>query len=128
MFKDREAAVGRFQTDKASSYSNKFDREPASRPQWVPQTYTLSGGMSVSVGYVPWMHGYGYWNPMLNTWVAYDLMQDEMMMGQMMAQEGYLVQDPTMRGFGAGTYIFAGIIFLAVLVVIGIALLGGRGY
>lgn len=118
VFKDRAQAQQRFTQDRASTYRNQFDREPPSRPGWVPQSYTIVGGPSVSVTYVPWMHGYGYWNPVTSSWLAYDIAQDQAMLEMQMAQEGYLVENPYRPSAVLITML---IIIIVGLVIVGIA-------
>ena len=62
----------------ASQYKSKFNKEPATRPDYIPRTYSNSG-TSYNVMYNRNSGGYGYWGgggPGLGTWMMYDALSD----------------------------------------------------
>lgn len=91
-FSNRAQAVDSFKAKNAAQYPTRFSREPATRPSYVPSTYNV-GGRNVTIIY----HngGYGYWDPFHpGVWLFYDLWMDQMMMNQLMAQQGYYYGRP----------------------------------
>ena len=68
--KKRADVVESFKRDNAQKYSNKFAAEPASRPTYIPQSYS-DGGVTRNVYYNYNSGGYGYMNA-LGTFILYD--------------------------------------------------------
>lgn len=122
-FTDQKSASSDFKNKYASKYTNKFDKEPATRPSYIPQS-TNVGGQNVNITYNSTHGGYGYMHPTLGTWIMYDMMSDAVMMSSMMRHEGYYVgAPPAVYGYPSGASIFFTtlIIIVAVVVVIGIS-------
>lgn len=94
-FQTRDSAVADFKATQASKYQNKFDREPTTRPDYIPQSYKASDGRSYNITFNN--GGYGYWSgggPGLGTWMMYDMMSDAIMMETMMHRNNYYVGNP----------------------------------
>ena len=50
-----------FRQKNADKYQNKFASEPATRPAYIPSTYTV-GGTHVNIVWNPLTSSYGYYN------------------------------------------------------------------
>lgn len=88
LFKTRDEAANDFKSRYSSSYQNKFQAEPATRPAYIPQTYA-SGGVTYNINYNPVHGGYGYTNS-LGAFIMYDAMSDAIMMNHLMHHHGYV--------------------------------------
>lgn len=107
------------QTGNGGQYTSHFDKEPSSRPNYIPTT-TSVGGTNVNVVYNSGYGGYGYYHPSLGTWIAYDMIRDAAMLSMMASHHGYVVESPSgsvVYGFPSG---FA--IFLIVMIIGGFSL------
>jgi len=69
----------------SKKYPNKFDKEPAKRPDYIPANVSR-GGVSYNVTYMN--GGYGYMGP-LGTWIMLDMMTDIMVTDAMLRSHGY---------------------------------------
>lgn len=126
VFANKDQAIADFKAKNAATFTNKFDREPATRPEYIPTT-TLVGGRSVTVFYNQSYGGYGY-NDSAGRWMMYDAMADAAMMSVMMSNRGYYygpqpVYTTTYVSGGRGAFsFFFGVIFLVVIVAVIVAL------
>ena len=92
-FKTKEAAAKDFKSKHASKYTNKYEKEPTTRPNHIPQT-TQHNGQQVNINYNQSQGGYGHWSggsPGIGTWIMYDAMSDMVMMSILMNQNNYHV-------------------------------------
>ena len=121
-FKTRESAVADFKAKNAEKYTSSYKTEPATRPTYIPQSYS-SGGRSYNIIYNPG-YGYGYWNgggPGLGTFLLYSALEDIAMRDRLMAQNNYYVGEPPVyvQPHGVGYWIFStllGFIILAIFI------------
>lgn len=88
-FKNKNDAMKSFQEKNKNTYKNNFDKEPTTRPNYIPQQTTIANGTSVNVIYNPSYRGYGYMNN--GAWIVYDVMTDIAMMNLLMQRQGYYV-------------------------------------
>lgn len=58
----------------ASQYKSTYATQPATRPEYIPQTYK-SGGNTYNISYNSGYGGYGYMGPG-GSWMMYDVMSD----------------------------------------------------
>ena len=93
-FSSKAEATAQFKKDNAAKYTAKFDKEPSSRPSYIPQS-TKVGNQNVNVTYNNTYGGYGYMHPTLGTWMMYDAMTDAVMLSALMNQNHYTVAQPT---------------------------------
>ena len=106
-FSDRSSAVSNFKTQYGSQYTNRFSSEPATRPSWVPNSYTV-GGRNVTVIYNRSYGGYGYYGP-TGAWMMYDIFADTVMLDAMMRQRSYYYGAPPPAYYGGpGTTVVYG--------------------
>ncbi len=90
-----EAVESLKKTVDPNKYPTKFTSEPATRPAYVPQNYTLPNGSNTTVIYNSSYGGYGYMNPITNTFMTLaliDMMKDDRSSNYIMNQEGYSQQ------------------------------------
>ena len=66
----RQQAVEQFKAQNATKYTTRFDREPATRPSYIPRDYYGPGNTYHYVYYNPGYGGYGYW--LGAQWIMYD--------------------------------------------------------
>ncbi|HEY3376932.1 MAG TPA: hypothetical protein VGL77_05495 [Armatimonadota bacterium] len=92
-FNSRTAAVSDFRAKYGSQYTSRYSREPARRPDYIPQT-TQAGGQNVPVIYNQSYGGYGFMSPLTHAWIMYDIWQNQAMMNRMMAGRGYYYGAP----------------------------------
>lgn len=107
----------------AKKYPNKFDKQPAKRPDYIPASVNR-GGTTYNVTYMN--GGYGYMGP-LGTWIMLDMMTDMMVTDAMLRSHGYGTYGPSgapmiVRTGPSGAIVFlwilGGIVGIAVIVVI----------
>jgi len=88
--KAQEAFKSKIKNDPSFStrYTNKFDREPASRPEYIPASVSR-GGTNYTVIYNE--GSYGYWNTVngISTWIMLDMMTDMIVTDAMLSSHGY---------------------------------------
>lgn len=120
-FKNRNDAVKDFRAKNEAKFVNKFDREPAIRPSYIPQTTTV-GGSSYTVIYNPGFGGYGYYGPG-GSWIAYNMWADAIMMNAMMHNHGYYYGQPVIVTYSVWHWLGG---FLLVCIVVGLVILGAR--
>ncbi|MCK9272457.1 hypothetical protein M0P65_02820 [Candidatus Gracilibacteria bacterium] len=121
-FTSREAAQTAFKQKYATQYTNKFDREPATRPEHIPATFK-DGNRNVTVVYNQGNGGYGYYGPS-GAWIMYDAMRDVAMMNMLMSRNNYAVVQPVVvqQSHGVGYFLLMTVIAL-VLVIGGIVVI-----
>lgn len=93
-FTTRESAVADFKAKNASKYTAKFDKEPATRPSYIPTTYRDSTGTTRKITYDSRGGGYGYWSgggSGLGTFIMFDALSDMVMLNALMDKDGYYV-------------------------------------
>jgi uncharacterized Zn-finger protein len=103
-FKTRESAVADFKAKKASSYTSRYNSEPASRPTHIPSTYR-EGGTNRTIIYNQSSGGYGFYNS-LGAFMIYDAMSDSQNLNKLMSQNNYYVGQPPSTHFGALSIFF----------------------
>jgi hypothetical protein len=87
-FANRAEAVRDFQTKHAAKYPSTFEREPGTRPPYIPQTVWVDR-RSYPV-YYDWRYGgYGYWDGPV--WRAYEVVRDAVMLNALMDRHQYVV-------------------------------------
>lgn len=116
-FQSRSDATNAFKAKYAKQYSNKFDKEPAARPDYIPKTYS-SGGQTYNVTYNQQYGGYGYMGPS-GAWIMYDAMADAAMMSVLMRNNGYYYGAPPAYGTGGGTIALVVVGGIVIVVIIG---------
>lgn len=92
-FKDTEqakkAAVTDFKSKYGSQFPSKFEKEPISRPSYIPKKYYRPGdNRSVDVVYVADKGGY-YYRDSRGDLVLYDVMRDPVVRNRVMYRYGY---------------------------------------
>jgi hypothetical protein len=85
-YTSREAAAEAFKKEQGAKYQNRFDTEPKTRPDYIPNTTTVDG-RQVNVAYDPQRREYGYANPR-GGWFSYNPMMDLMMLNMLMSSHG----------------------------------------
>jgi len=109
----------------SKKYPNKFDKQPATRPDYIPQSHSV-GGVSYNVTYNN--GGYGYMGP-LGTFIMLDMMTDIAVTNAMLSRQGYGTYSATgapvvVRTGPAGAVIVMSIFAGIVLIVVVMALCG----
>lgn len=92
-FTNKESAVNDFKTKNAGKLTGKYDKEPAKRPDHIPQTTKGADGNTYNITYNQAGGGYGYTNS-LGAFILYDAISDAAMMSTMMNRQGYYVGAP----------------------------------
>tara|TARA_B100001778_G_scaffold334986_1_gene350480 strand:+ start:32616 stop:33341 length:726 start_codon:yes stop_codon:yes gene_type:complete len=117
-FQNRQQATAAFATKKGPELRAKnpvrFDSKPATRPSYIPQTYS-SGGNTYNISYNPGYGGYGYMNA-LGTWVMYDIMWNQAFVNNQMRTYGYAYGPAPSAGPGAG---------MVLGIIVGVVVIGG---
>ncbi len=125
-FQTRDSAVADFKATKASTYTSRYASEPATRPQYIPNSYRSNDGHTYNITYNQSSGGYGYWGgggPGLGTFIMYDMMSDAVMMNSMMARDNYYVGSPPVAN--TTTYVSGGAsIWSFIGAVVALGLLG----
>lgn len=106
-FTSREKAVADFKAKNATKYTAKFDKEPATRPSYIPTTYRDSSGTTRNIVYDNRGGGYGYWsggNSGLGTFIMFDALSDMVMLNALMDKDGYYVGSPPVHNTSAHYY------------------------
>ncbi len=119
LYSTKAEAQSAFSSRYASQYGSTFQSEPATRPNWIPQS-TLVGGQSVNVTYNPGLGGYAYLHPTLGTWMLYNAMSDAIMLDSLMNHHNYYYGAPVYMSHGQSWINFA--LFLLVALVVASAL------
>lgn len=115
-FKTRSAAKEAFWKKNGSKYGSKFDKKPASRPDYIPQKYKLGNGREVDVRYNPTYGGYGYLDG--GKWFFYNTLADAAMMSMLMNRHNYYYGPPP-----ASTSVFPTVIILVVIAFVVVAVI-----
>lgn len=89
--KNRKEALKSFKEANKNKYPTKYDKEPATRPDHIPRTFDVGGGVNVNINYDPIHRGYGYRHN--GIWVDYDPFLDVRMSDRLMYINGYVVDD-----------------------------------
>lgn len=97
-FKSRDEALNDFKQKKSAEYKNSFDKEPTTRPSYIPQK-TNVGGVDYNVSYNPNTHSYGYYGAG-GGWNAFDVFRDVALISLLMDKDDYVVvqQPPASSG------------------------------
>lgn len=106
-FTSREKAVADFKAKNATKYTSKFDKEPATRPSYIPTTYRDSSGTTRNIVYDNRGGGYGYWsggNSGLGTFIMFDALSDMVMLNALMDKDGYYVGSPPVHNTSTHYY------------------------
>ncbi len=101
LFSSKTEAQTAFKSQYGSQYGSTFAAEPASRPAWIPQSTTV-GGRGVNVLYNAGLGGYGYIDPILGTWILYDVLSDAAMADSLMNRHNYYYGAPVYLSHGTG--------------------------
>jgi hypothetical protein len=101
LFSSRNEAQAAFKSRYQGQYGSTFRAEPASRPAWIPQTATV-GGRSVGISWNPALGGYGYLDPILGSWILYDVFTDALMVDNLMNHHNYYYGAPVYLSHGPG--------------------------
>ena len=92
-YASRASAVEAFKKEQGGKYTNNFQTEPKTRPDYIPNT-TMVDGKPVNVTYSAGNQGYGYMNPR-GGWFSYSPMMDIVMLNMLMNSHGnqYVYRD-----------------------------------
>ena len=91
-YTNKTQAISAFKNKYSSQYTSKFDKEPSSRPSYIP-TSTIEGGKNYNITYNAQYGGYGYMGPS-GSWVMYDTMRDAAMLSVLMGNHNYYYGSP----------------------------------
>lgn len=89
-YTDKKSAQAKFKKEHGAKYTSSYKTKPATRPAHIPTTYS-SGGRSYNVTYNSTHGGYGYMGPS-GTWLAYNMMADQIMYDRYRRQHGYIME------------------------------------
>ncbi len=109
-YRSREEAVQAFKAKEGAKYSTQFDREPPSRPAYIPET-TNRGGNTYNIIYVPQYRGYGYYHG--GSWVPYSLWDDHSQVDRIMRSGNYSHGPVRHGGRSSGWSVFWTLLILA---------------
>lgn len=111
----REQAIQNFTNTKAKTYNYNFDKEPITRPEYIPPS-TRIGNVNYNINYDSGHHGYGYYDSS-GGWIAYNVIRDATMLS-MLAQRNQpqtvIITSPTLATTTANTGSSIGKTFLLV--------------
>ena len=125
-FQTRSQAADNFKTRYGSQYTNRFSKEPSSRPSYIPQS-TSVGGRNYTIIYDIGHGGYGYYGPG-GVWMMYDVMSDALMMNALMSHHGYYYGDaPPVHHSSWMALVWVLIMILALVLVVFVVAVFTRG-
>ncbi|HET7838761.1 MAG TPA: hypothetical protein VFL04_03295 [Rectinemataceae bacterium] len=117
LFSSKAQAAQAFRTSYGSRYGSSFATEPQTRPDYIPSR-TYVGGQAVNIVYNQGLGGYGYYNPMLGSWMLYDALADAAMLDILMGRHNYYYGPaPVYLSHGGGFLSAALGLFLAFMLV-----------
>jgi hypothetical protein len=122
-FSSKSEALDHFKQSKASTYANKFDKEPTARPSHIPKSTTVDG-KSYNVTYNTQYGGYGYMGPS-GSWIMYDTMRDMAMLSMLMHHDPvYVSAVPGGAVVHSSGNVFGIIFTIIALVILGVVVIG----
>jgi hypothetical protein len=116
LYSNQGEATQAFKSSLGSRYDSRFAAEPTARPSWIPQ-YTTVGGRNLNIVYNPVLGGYGYLNPLLGTWILYDVLGDAAMASSIMGNHGYYWGSPPVYVSHGPGFIFTAFVLLLFFIV-----------
>lgn len=117
VYKSKTAATTAFKEKNASQYKSKYDKQPAARPDHIPQS-TSVGGTSYNVTYNQTHGGYGYMGPS-GSWMMYNTMADVAMVSMLMGRQNYYVDTVPMATGGQVAVVRRGPSAFTIFLIIG---------
>lgn len=116
-FQSRQQATEAFTKTKGPKLRQKhpvtFDKEPATRPSYIPQTHT-AGGTTYNVTYNQDRGGFGYTDA-LGMFILYDVMTNDSFVNNQMKSSGYAYGPPPKSGVNVA--IVVGVIIFIIYVI-----------